>query len=52
MKQHRRFYRELNNLSGRKVTKDEVRIIETEHNVFVREDNIADFFKSKICFTG
>ena len=43
MKQPRRFYRELNKLSGRNVTKDEVRIIEPEHNVVVREDNLADF---------
>ena len=44
MKQPRRFYRELNKLSGRNVTKDEVRIIEPEHNVVVREDNLADLF--------
>ena len=43
MKKPRRFYREINNLSGRNVTKDEVRIIEPEHNVVVREDNLADF---------
>ena len=44
MKQRRRFYRELNKLSGRNVTKVEVRIIEPEQNVVVREDNLAAFF--------
>ena len=44
MKQPRRFYRDLNKLSGRNVTKDGICIIETEHNVVVREDNLADFF--------
>ena len=37
MKQPRWFYRELNKLIGRNVTKDEVRMIEPEHNV----DNLA-----------
>ena len=45
MKQPRRLYRELNKLSGRNKTKDEVRIIEPEHNVVVWEDNRADFLR-------
>ena len=52
MKQPRRFYRELNNLSGRNVTKDEVRIIEPEHNVVVWEDNLADFFNQRFTSQG
>ena len=52
MKQPRRFYRELNKLSGRNVTKDEVRIVEPEHNVVVREDNIADFFIQRFASQG
>ena len=52
MKQPRRFYRELNKLSGRNVTKDEVRIIEPEHNVVVRDDNIADFFNQRFASQG
>ena len=47
MKQPRRFYREINKLSGRNETKVEVRIIEPEHNVVVGEDNLADFFNQK-----
>ena len=47
MKQPRRFYRELNKLSGRNVTKDEVRIIEPEDIVVVREDNLADFINQR-----
>ena len=47
MKQPRRFYRELYKLSGRNKTKYEVRIIEPEHNVVVREDNLADFFNQR-----
>ena len=34
-------------LLGRNVTKDEVRIIEPEHNVVVREDTLADFFNQR-----
>ena len=34
-------------LPGRNVTKDEVRIIEPEHNVVVREDTLADFFNQR-----
>ena len=52
MKQRRRFYRELNKLSGRNVTKDDVRIIEPEHNVVVREDNLADFFNQRFASDG
>ena len=52
MKQPRRFYSELNKLSGRNVTKDEVRIIEPEHNVVVREDNLADFFIQRFASQG
>ena len=52
MKQPRRFYRELNKLSGRNVTKDEVRIIEPEHNVVNREDSLADFFNQSIASQG
>ena len=51
-KQPRWFYRELNKLSGRNVTKDEVRIIEPEHNVVVREDNLADFFNQRFASQG
>ena len=47
MKKPRRFYRDINSLSGRNVTKDEVRIIEPEDNVVVREDNLADFFNQR-----
>ena len=47
MKQPRRFYRELNKLSGGNVTTDEVRIIEPEHNVVFREYNLADFFNRR-----
>ena len=43
MKQPRQFYGELNKLTGRNETKDKFRIIEPEHNVVVREDNLADF---------
>ena len=43
IKQPRRFHRELNKLSGRNVTKDEVRIIEPQHNVVVRADTLAEF---------
>ena len=52
MKQPRRFYRELSKLSGRNVTNDEVRIIEPEHNVVVREDNVADFFNQRFASQG
>ena len=52
MKQPRRFYRELNKLSGRNVTKDEVRIIEPEHNVVVWEDNRADFLNQRFASQG
>ena len=52
MKQPRRFFRELYKLSGRNVTKDEVRIIEPEHNVVVREDNLADFFNQRFASQG
>ena len=52
MKQHRRFYRELNELSGRSKTKDEVRIIEPEHNVVVREDDLTDFFNQRFASQG
>ena len=52
MKQPKRFYRELNKLSGRNVTKDEVLIIEQEHNVVVREDNLADFFNQSFASQG
>ena len=52
MKQPRRFYRELKKLSERNVTKDEVRIIEPEHNVVVREDNLADFFNQRLASQG
>ena len=52
MKQPRRFYRELNNLSGRNETKDEVRIIEPKHNVVVREDNPADFLNQRFASQG
>ena len=48
----RRFYRELNKLSGSNVTKDEVRIIELEHNIVVREDNPADFFNQRFVSQG
>ena len=52
MKQPRRFYREVNKLSERNVTKDEVRIIEPEHNVVVPEDNLADFFNQRFASQG
>ena len=52
MKQPGRFYRELNNLSGRNETKDEVRIIGPDHNVVVQEDNPADFFFQRIASQG
>ena len=52
MKQPGRFYRDLNKLSGRNVTKDEVRIIEPEHNVVVREDNLSDFFNQRFASQG
>ena len=52
MKQPKRFYRELNKLSGRSVTKDEVRIIEPEHNVVFREDNLVDFFNERFASQG
>ena len=52
MKQPRQFYRELKKLSGRNVTKDEVRIIEPEHNVVIREDNLADFFNQRFASQG
>ena len=52
MKQPRRFYSELNKLSGRNETKDEVRIIEPEHNVVVREDNLANFFNQRFASQG
>ena len=52
MEQPRRFYRELNKLSGRNVTKDEVRILEPEHNVVVWEDNLADFFIQRFASQG
>ena len=52
MKQPKRFYRELNKLSGRNVTKDEVRILEPEHNKVVREDNLADFFNQRFASQG
>ena len=52
MKQPRRFYRELNKLPGRNVTKDEIRIIEPEHNVVVREDNLADFCNQRTASQG
>ena len=52
MKQPKRFYRELNKLSGRNVTKDEVRIIEPEHNVVFREDNLVDFFNERFASQG
>ena len=44
MKQPRRFYREIFKLSGRNVNRDEVRIIERDYNVVVREDIQGDFF--------
>ena len=47
MKQPRRFYRELNKLCGRNITKDEVRIFEPDHNVVVREDNLAEFLNQR-----
>ena len=46
MKQPRPFSRELNNLSARNETKDEVRIHEPEHKVVVN-DNLADFFNQR-----
>ena len=52
MKQPRRFYRELNKLSRRNVTKYEVRLIEPEHNLVVREDNLADFFNQRFSSQG
>ena len=52
MKHSRWFYRELNNSSGRNETKDEVRIIEPEHNVVVREDNLRDFFNQRFASQG
>ena len=52
MEQSRRFYRELNKLSATDVTKDEVGIIEPEHNVVVREDNLADFFNRRFASQG
>ena len=52
MKQPMLFYRELNKLSGRNVTKDEACIIEPEHNVVVREDNPADFFNQRFASQG
>ena len=52
MKQTWRFYRELNKLSGRNVTKDEVRIIEPELNVVVREDNLANFLNQRFASQG
>ena len=52
MKQPRRFYREINVLSGRNETKDEVRIIEPEHNAVVREDNLTDFFNQRFASQG
>ena len=52
MKQPRRFYRELNKLSGRNLTKDEVRIIEPEHKVVFRGDNLADFFNQRFASQG
>ena len=52
MKQPRWFYRELKNFSGRKVTKDEVRTIEPEHNEVVREKNLADFFNQRFASQG
>ena len=52
MKQPRRFYREVNKFSRRNETKDEVRIIEPEHNVVVREDNLADFFNQRFASEG
>ena len=52
MKQPRRFYRELNKLSGRNETKDEVHIIEPENNVVVREDNLANFFNQRFASQG
>ena len=52
MKQPRRFYRELNILSGRNETKDEVRIIEPQHNVVVREESLADFLYQRFASQG
>ena len=52
LKQPMRFYREFNKLSGRNVTKDEVRIIEPEHNVVVWEDSLADFFNQRFASQG
>ena len=52
MKQPRRFYRDINKLSGRNETKDEVHIIEPEHNVVVREDNLADFLNQRFALQG
>ena len=52
MEQPRRFYRASKQLSGRNVTKDEVRILEPEHNVVVREDNLADFFNQRFTSQG
>ena len=52
MKQPRLFYREINKLSGRNETKDEVRIIEPEHNIVVRENTIADFFNQRFASQG
>ena len=52
MKQPRRVYREIKKLSRRYETKDEVGIIESEHNVVVREDNLADFFNQRFASQG
>ena len=52
MKQPSWFYGELNRLPGRNETKDEVRIIESEHNVVVREHNLADFLNQRFASQG
>ena len=52
MKQPRWFYREFNKLSGRNVTKDEVRTIGPKHNVVVREKNLAYFFNQRFASQG
>ena len=43
---------ELNKLSGRNVTNDEVRIIEPERKLVVRENNLADFFNQRFASQG
>ena len=52
MKQPSRFYREISKLCGRNETKDDVRNIEPENNVVVREDNLEDFFDRRFASQG